>query len=369
MSIKWRMANSSLHNKQRTVKRGAVLILSLSLLFTTGCSLLPKEGEEEAIPTINPPKLSKKPEYTAKTETLETRVRASGRLMATKEESLYFTETGKRVKEVYVKSGEPVKAGQVIAELDVSDLESSLRQKKLQSRSDELKMIELLRQSDDKTPEQIEQAKIEFELKREEVVKLEESIGKAKLKAPFDGVAVGVYIKKGDSVTAYNEVAVVSDLTQLVVAAQPTADDLKKIAVGMEVTVDINAAGQHKGKVKQLPNPQTQSQQGGGQGGIGGNGQQRPPDTIDNYLLVELDAFPKGLQRGTPLSISVVTQRKPNAVTIPTAALRTYSGRYYVQVVDEQGNKKEVDVEIGQQTATDVEIVKGLSAGQKVVGK
>jgi membrane fusion protein, macrolide-specific efflux system len=171
-------------------------------------------------------------------------------------------------------------------------------------------------------------------------------------------------------VTAYDEVAVVSDLNQLTVAAELSADDLKKVAVGMEVTVDINAAGQQKGKVKQLPNPKvtdTGSQRPGGTGGIGQ--QQRQPDTIDKYLLVELDAFPKGLQRGTPLSISVITQRKANAVTIPAAALRSYSGRNYVQVVDPQGNKKEVDVEIGQQTSTDVEILKGLSAGQKVVGK
>jgi membrane fusion protein, macrolide-specific efflux system len=195
MSIKWWMENSSLHNQPRTIKRGAVLILSFSLLLSTGCSLLPKEGVEEVLPAINAPKLSKKPEYTAKTETLETKVRGSGKLMATKEESLFFTDTGKRVKDVYVKSGEPVKAGQLIAELDVSDLESSLRQKRLQSRSDELKMIELLRQSNDKTAEQMEQAKIDFELKREELVKLEESIGKAKLKAPFDGIAVSVYIK------------------------------------------------------------------------------------------------------------------------------------------------------------------------------
>ncbi len=371
MFTRWWTEDSPIHKRKRTIKRSAVLILCLSLVLTSGCSLLPKEEEEEALPTINPPKLSKKPEYVVKTETLETKVRGIGKLMATKEESLFFTESNKRIKEVYVKSGDPVTAGQVIAELDVTDLESQLRQKKLQSRSDELKMIELLRQSDEKTAEQMEQAKIDFELKREELVKLEESIAKSKLKAPFNGIAVGVYMKKGDTVTAYQEIAIVSDLTQLTVAAELSADDLKKIAVGMEVTVDINAAGQHKGKVLQLPNPSavTDPSRPGGGMGTGGNGQQRPPDTIDKYTLVQMEPFPQGLQRGTPLSISVITQRKVDAVTIPTAALRSYSGRNYVQVVDAQGNKKEVDVEIGQQTSTDVEIVKGLSPGQKVVGK
>jgi len=56
-------------------------------------------------------------------------------------------------------------------------------------------------------------------------------------------------------------------------------------------------------------------------------------------------------------------------VVIPPSALRTLSGRYYVQVVEADGTKREVDVEVGQQTATQVEIIKGLEPGQKVVGK
>jgi macrolide-specific efflux system membrane fusion protein len=178
-------------------------------------------------------------------------------------------------------------------------------------------------------------------------------------------------MKKGDSAKAYDTVATVADLSQLAVAASITPDDLKKVAVGMEAQVDINGAGMQKGKVKQLPNPKKDDGSGGNAGGgfFPGSGQQPQKDTIDNYLLVELDKFPEGLNRGTPLSVSIITSRKENAVTIPVAALRSYSGRNYVQVVDDKGNKKEVDVEIGQQTPTDVEIVKGLTPGQKVVGR
>jgi macrolide-specific efflux system membrane fusion protein len=344
------------------------IVLAASLLTVSGCSLLPKEAEEETLPAITPPKLSAKPEYAVKTTTLETKLRGVGRLMSTKEETLYFTqEENRRLKEIYVKTGDVVKAGQLIAELDVTALESDLRQKKLQQRSEELKMIEIMRKNDgSKSVEDLEQAKIQFELKKEELAKLDQSIVKAKLTAPFDGTIVSVAVKKGDNIQAYDDIAVIADLNELTVAAELTADDLKKAAVGMEVVVDINSAGQHKGKVKQLPLPKKDS---GGQGQQPGQGQNKVKDTIDNYLIVELEPFPKGLNRGTPLSISVITQRKENAVVIPAAALRTYSGRNYVQVVDEKGNKREVDVEIGQQTSTEVEILKGLQPGQKVVGR
>lgn len=360
MSIKWWTENSSIH------KAAVAVALALSLVAASGCSLLPKEAEEETLPTITPPKLSAKPEYEVKTATLETRVRGVGRLMSTKEETLYFTsDETRRIKDVYVKTGDAVTAGQLLAELDVNALESDYRQQQLQQRSEELKMIEILRKNDgSQSAEELEQAKIQFELKKEQLAKLAQSIAQAKLTAPYDGTIVSVSAKKGDNAQAYEQVMVIADLSELTVAAQLTADDLKKVAVGMEVAVDINAAGQFKGTVKQLPVPKADDGQG-----QGGPGQPPAQDSIDDFLIVALDPFPPGLNRGTPLSISVITQRKENAVVIPAAALRTYSGRNYVQVVDGQGNKREVDVELGQQTSTDVEIVKGLQPGQKVVGR
>lgn len=363
MSTKWWTEDSS---RKQVIKPLIALLVCSTLLLSSGCSLLPKEQEEEVLPTINPPKLSKKPEYVVKTETLETKVRGSGRLMALQEEKLFFSEdmNSKRISSVLIKTGDTVEQGQPIAELDVSEMETDLRQKRLQTRSDELAMIETLRKADEMTPEQIEKAKIDFELKREELNELETKVGKAKLLAPFSGTIVSVEAKKGDTVSSEESVATIADLSQLTVAASISADDAKKVAIGMEAIVDINSAGQHKGRIKQLPVFKEDDQGGGGYGG-----QSDEQDSIDNYMVVELDEFPQGLNRGTPLSVTVITQRKENAVTIPLAALRSYSGRNYVQVVDDAGNKREVDVEIGQQTTTDVEIVKGLTPGQKVVGR
>ncbi|MCU6795668.1 efflux RND transporter periplasmic adaptor subunit [Paenibacillus sp. WQ 127069] len=367
MYSKWWMENLSA--RSLSVRPVAIACLAAVLVLVSGCSLLPKEDEEEKLPVITAPKLSKKPEYIVKTDTLETKVHGSGKLMATQEEDLYFTdEASRRIKSVLVKSGDKVEQGQIIAELDVTEQESQLKQKRLQTRKDELVMIETLRKADEMTVESLEQAKIDFELKREELNKLENTIAKAKLTAPYAGTIVSVFLKKGDTAQAYDAVATIADLSQLTVVGSLSADDLKKVAVGMEVVVDINAAGQHKGKVLQLPNPKVDTGNGG-VGGQGSNGQPKTPDTIDNYLVVQLDPFPQGLNRGTRLSVSVIIQRKEKAVTIPLSTLRSYSGRNYVQLVDEQGNKKEVDVEIGQQTSTDVEILKGLTPGQKVVGR
>ncbi|HZG74676.1 MAG TPA: efflux RND transporter periplasmic adaptor subunit, partial [Paenibacillus sp.] len=317
-----------------------------------------------------PPKLSEKPTYDVRVEKMEQKVQGIGKIMSLNEVNLFFTPSGEagggsfRIKEVYVKSGDTVEAGATIAELDVADKQRELRRAKLEFRQEELKMIEIMRKADEYEPEELEQLKVDFELKRTTLVELEETIANAKLTAPFDGSIVSLKAKAGDTVQAYQPIAVLADLSELAVAADFSRDDLNDIAPGMEAIVAISAAGEHKGKVDRLPTAEEDENGGGGNP----NGQPEE-DSVDNYLLVELETWPEGVTRGTPLSVTVVTDRIDQAVVIPPAALRSYNGRSYVQVVDAEGNKAEVDVEVGMQTSTQVQILKGLEPGQKVVGR
>jgi macrolide-specific efflux system membrane fusion protein len=363
MFLKWWTAEL---NKTKTAKIVVSCLLSITLLSTAGCSLLPKENNEEAIPVVAPPKISKKPEYPVKTDTIETSVHGSGKIMATKEEELFFTLDNKRLKELYVKPGQQVEKGQLIAELDVADIEATLKGLILQNRKAENDMKVTLRDGS-KTPEELEQVKLDFEIKRQTITDNQATIAKAKLVAPYAGTIAGVYAQKGDLIKAYASVAIVADLSKLTVALSMTTDDLKKVAVGMEARVDLNGAGQLKGKVAQLPNPRDtgSSDPNGG----GGQGQGQIKESISNYLLIDLEKMPENTIRGSYLSAAIIINRKINVMVIPPSALRTVGARNYVQVIDANGTKKEVDVEIGQQTSTSVEIIKGLTVGQKVVGR
>lgn len=342
-------------------------MMSAALVMSSACALLPDEELEEELPAITPPQISKKPEYEVTTTTLETKVQGIGKLMSTREENVYFTLDGKRLKELNIQSGDKVSAGQVIGELDVDDMIKDLRKKRLAFRTQEIQMKETLRKRDEMEPVEFEQATIAFEEGRQDMADMEVEIGKAQLTAPFGGTVVKLTAKKGDLVKAYEPIALIADTNNLLITATLSKTDLPKVAVGMPVTVDINNAGQFTGTVKQLPMVTSEEGEGGGGGNppVGGEGQQDGPE---NYLIVQLEKMPEGLNRGTPLSITIVTKRKENAVVIPLSALRTIGSRTYVQVVDEQG-KREVDVAVGQQTSTQVEILEGLTPGQKVVGR
>lgn len=350
MFTKWRMGD--------LFKRAAVpAALSAVLLFTGACSLLPDEAEEEVLPSIAPPQISKKPEYEVTTATLETKVQVVGKMLSSKEEPLYFTLDDKNLKDLYVKSGDTVAAGQLIGELDVEDMEKELKSLKLAFRKEELSMKRTMRDKDTMDPIEFEELSIAFEEKRQEIADLQEDIGKATLTAPFAGTIMDVKAEKGDEITSYEEIATVSDTSTLIPAAKLSKEQLAKVAVGMPVVVNINNIGTVEGTIAQLP---ISSDSDSGSGGT--------LERLEDYMQIKLDKMPEGLTRGIPLSISVIINRKENAIVIPPSTLRSIGSRTYVQVVDENG-KREVDVEVGQQTATQIEILAGLTPGQKVVGR
>lgn len=356
MSMKWLTAG--------LYKKSLVLVLS-SLILLSGCSLLPDERAEEELPEIIPPQISQKPEYTVTTKNLETAVKTMGKLISIKEEPLYFNVSDKFIDVVNVKNGDYVEAGSLIAKLDVADLEKQLRLEKINFQRDEREMKELLRTKDQLTAGDFEQKKIAFEEKRQKLVDLQEDIDKASIIAPFSGTVVSLSVQKGDRSTAYKSVAIVADTTQMVPAVKLTKNDLDKIAVGMETTVSISNVGVLKGKVKQLPITKTDNTTNPGNPGNPDSNIER----VEDFVIIELEKpLDVSINRGTPANISIIVNRTENAIVIPPSALRTIGNRTYVQVIDENG-KREVDVEVGQQTSTEVEIKQGLTVGQKVVGR
>ena len=364
MFIRWWTENLS-NNKSNVYRRLGIISLCFVLFIVAGCGLLPKEDEEEEMPVIKPPTISKKPEYTVTKETLTKTVNAVGKLMSQREEPLYFTNGDLHIKTVHVKAGDKVKKGAALIELDTEALQKDLRKAELDFKQSELDMKQKLRQKEEMDEIEFEKATIVFEEQRQNLVDLRKKISDGVLRAPFAGTIVSLKAEKGATVKAYDSLGIISDTSSLVVAASFSKDDLAKLSVGMDAEVDINAAGTFKGKVKVMPSPSTNSNNGNDNGG------NNPPekDSIDQYLIVALDKMPKDMERGRQLGVTIITEVKENATTIPIAALRTIGSRNYVQVIENDGSKREVDVEVGMQTSTSLEIKKGLTPGQKVVGR
>jgi macrolide-specific efflux system membrane fusion protein len=368
------------YNKYRL---GNVLfILLFAFLFTAGCAIFPKEAEEEDIPVIEPPKISKKPEMTVTKGDLVLTAKGTGKVFSNTEQYLYFIGTDDegqagggqsqsetfRIKEIYVEPGQDVKAGQVLAELVTKDLDLRVENSENMLKLEEQKLILKLREEPTTEEERIEQeqAKAAFKEKQIEHQKLVRQLQNSQIVAPFDGQVAALYYNSGDQVKAYDPVMLLVDNNDLVVGVPLTENEQKMITIGQEATVQINGVKDPlKGKVVKMPTPNKENNNNGGYYG-GGSNQIR--DERKEMVLISVDHIPAEVKRGTVASASVILQKKENVVKIPLSFLHTYGDRNYVVVTDEQG-KREVDVELGLRTPTEVEIVSGISAGITIIGR
>ncbi|WP_128895080.1 efflux RND transporter periplasmic adaptor subunit [Longirhabdus pacifica] len=362
MSMKWQMENLSNHKKKKHKIHKVMLTGFMLSVILSGCALFPEEEDIEKLPDITASNVSQKPTYTVEEKTLEVPLSGAGEIMSKVSENVVFEEGG-TIKEVYVKKDDIVEAGQLIAELDVETTEDDLRSKQIAFRETELDIKKMNRDGDTITEEAKERARINFEKEKLAILKLQEKIEAAKLYAPFSGTVINVRVEKGDNIGEYDKVAQLSDTSQLIVAVDFSSDEIDKIAIGMDAVVDITGYNEDlTGKVVQMPVEEEEEDDY--------YNRRNREETTEDFTLIQLDQLPEQpLSINTKLNAKVISKKIENAVVVPPSVLKTYGGREYVVVVEEDGTTREVDVEVGVRLSTEVEIIKGLEAGQKVEGR
>jgi multidrug efflux pump subunit AcrA (membrane-fusion protein) len=109
------------------------------------------------------------------------------------------------------------------------------------------------------------------------------------------------------------------------------------------------------GFVRQLPYP------------YGGGTTEASED--DTAVRIAFDDPDVPLEMGELASVVIVLEEKSDALWLPPAAIRTFQGRNFVVVQDEDGSQRRVDVRLGIENEERVEILEGLERGQMVVGE
>jgi multidrug efflux pump subunit AcrA (membrane-fusion protein) len=70
---------------------------------------------------------------------------------------------------------------------------------------------------------------------------------------------------------------------------------------------------------------------------------------------------------GDRVRVSILLERHEDVVWLPPAALREFSGRYFVVVKDGEGERR-MDVVLGIEGDGRIEILQGVEEGQTVIG-
>ncbi|MBE3595764.1 MAG: efflux RND transporter periplasmic adaptor subunit [Hydrogenibacillus sp.] len=360
--------------------RSVLFMLGLWTMLSavlTACSIIPAEPAEERLPDIEPPKISQKPEMTVERGRIALTARGQGQVISEREENLFFSAGDKdasadggqsqalKLKRLAVNPGDTVRKGALIAELDTKNLDLEAEKKRDQLKLEEHKLIAELRKVPENEAERIaqEQAKAAYREQARALAALERTLAGSRIYAPFDGEITRVFYKVGDSVKPYDPVATIIDPNALVVGVQVADKDLEHIRVGMPAEVEIGGLKEvYRGEVVRLPSSGSDSAPRDPFGPPSGS------DERDKMVWIRLASPPEGLQAGAFARATFELLAKDNVVKIPRAYLNTYGGRTYV-IVKDGDVKREVDVETGLETATEVEIIRGLSGGERIIGR
>jgi multidrug efflux pump subunit AcrA (membrane-fusion protein) len=131
------------HSYTRKARTVCILgLMSLLLALSTACGSTGSQGlsADEATPTPLPtPIIPEKPMYTVEVGTVVQTLEFTGRASPVLEQELFF-ETNGNVSEVFVARGDWVQAGDVLAELDIDDLQKQLSQKMISLETAQLKL-------------------------------------------------------------------------------------------------------------------------------------------------------------------------------------------------------------------------------------
>ena len=127
-------------NRTKHPRRRALTALAVLLALVTACGSSGSPGASgDATPTPLPtPVVLEKPTYTVEFGTVVETLEFTGRASPVQQQELFF-ETGGNVSQVNVARGDWVKAGDVLAELEVDDLQKQLAQKKIGLETSQLK--------------------------------------------------------------------------------------------------------------------------------------------------------------------------------------------------------------------------------------
>lgn len=297
---------------------------------------------------------------------IELTVRANGTLRAIHQSSVRAKVAGEIV-EVAVREGERVNAGQLLAKIDRSEYVSRLedRQASFEAARTQATFAESTRRKNEEllhkkfiSPQAYDNAKSGAEVSSSQTQSLEAQVALARkalddtvVRAPIAGWVAERAVQRGDKTSVDGRLFTLVDLSRLELEALVPANEISRVVVGQAFTMTVEGYGgqRFEGRVARI-------------GPLAATGSRSVPIYIE--IANPDSALKAGLFAEGALSIG----RHAAAALAPIAALHSESGVGFVYLIDgDKIRRQPVETGVFSETEGVVEIIKGLSAGNRLV--
>ena len=171
------------------------------------------------------------------------------------------------------------------------------------------------------------------------------------LLAPIDGEVIVKSVNPGQTITTSDPIVVLSD--RLIIQAQVDETDIGKVKLGQlaEITLDAYPEIKVNGKVDHI---------------------YYESKIVNNVTIYAVDIVPEHVpdvfRSGMSANVQIVMEQKEHVLLLPKEAVKNKNNKSFVMIRQEKGEKPtRQEVQVGISDDTNVEIVTGLTADDKVV--
>ena len=333
---------------------------------------------------------------------LEKTVVASGSVESVNEVDVGAQASGKITK-LYVKLGQEIKKGEMIADIDSTTQINTLNTKKAalvsyqaqlkakktaydvalssynrlsklyMQKATSLDSVNTAKSTLDNAKAEMEVIEANIKQAEIEVNTAETNVGYTKITAPMDGTVISVPVSEGQTVNANQTtptIVTIADLSKMKIKPEISEGDITKVKAGQEVSFTILSDSQtvyHSVIDSVDPANTTITDSSSTSSSTNSSSSSSTTSAIYYYANVLIDNPDRTLRIGMTTENNIKIANAKDVLLISNMAIQKRDGKSVVNILNDKNQPEQREVETGVQNDFHTEIKSGLNEGEKVI--
>ena len=333
---------------------------------------------------------------------VEKTVVASGSVESVNEVDVGAQASGKITK-LYVKLGQEIKKGEMIADIDSTTQINTLNTKKAAlvsyqaqlkakktaydvalssynrlsklytQKATSLDSVNTAKSTLDNAKAEMEAIEANIKQAEIEVNTAETNVGYTKITAPMDGTVISVPVSEGQTVNANQTtptIVTIADLSKMKIKPEISEGDITKVKAGQEVSFTILSDSQtvyHSVIDSVDPANTTTSDSSSTSTSTSSSSSSSTTSAIYYYANVLIDNPDRTLRIGMTTENNIKIANAKDVLLVSNMAIQKRDGKSFVNVLNDKNQPEPREVETGVQNDFKTEIKSGLNEGEKVI--